>query len=334
MRTVLRPPGNSAARATITARVPVHYTAGARPDLDLPAHVRAGSALCWVGERLAIVQDDVRCVALLDPARGDCVAVPLAAGHDGARLFDAGRGNKKHKLDLEACVSWTDARGAAVLALGSGSTARRETMVELRIGLEGVIVVREIHAPRFYARLRETTAFAGSELNIEGAVLLDDNQTLRLFQRGNGARCNGLEPIDATIDVDFVALLQGLARDDVAEPMLTNLRQYDLGRTDGARITFTDAARDGDRVMFLASAEDSPDAYNDGPVTGVFVGWIEPSGEIDAMARVLDSSGAPFVLKAEGLALDRTHTGRAWVVLDRDAPDVASDLCTLEFTRG
>jgi hypothetical protein len=316
-------------RAEVRSRRPLRYAEGARQALDLPAHVRAGSALAWVGARLAVVQDDVRCVALVDPVSTAVEAIALAPGADGARQFDERRGNKQLKLDLESCISYSEGTTTTLIAFGSGSSPRRETLVVLEIGAE--VRVREVAAPRFFGALRATREFAGSELNLEGAALLP-NGALRLFQRGNGMARDGREPLDATADLDFALLRDGIARNDVPAPRLRDIRRYDLGRCGAARITFTDAAVDGDEVLFLATAEDSPDAVSDGPVTGVFLGRIGADGGVRAMARITDSNGAPFLDKAEGLALDPDAHGSAYLVLDRDDPAIASDLCTLRFT--
>lgn len=306
------------------------YAGGARPDLDLPAHVRAGSGLCWVGERLAVVQDDVRCVALVDPRTGSVEAVALAAGEGGLRQFDEGRGNKSHKLDLEACVAYREGDAHVLVAFGSGSSSRRETIVTVTLHDDGRREVREVAAPQLYASLRACAGFAGSELNIEGVVLGRD--TLTFFQRGNGAPALGRMPVDATASVPRAALMESLARGEPAPAVPDAVLQYDLGAIEGARLTFTDATRDGEDIVFLATAEASPDAVRDGPVTGVALGWIAYDGEA-RLTTILGMDGRPFVDKAEGIALDPSRPDRAYVVLDRDDAALPCELCVLTFTR-
>src|SRR5450432_1790777 len=89
--------------ATVISRRPLYYSDGADDVLDRPKHVRAGSSLAWVGDRLAVVQDDTNFIALIDPSNQRVTAVPVPAGHNGVRQFGDSRGNKKWKLDLEAC---------------------------------------------------------------------------------------------------------------------------------------------------------------------------------------------------------------------------------------
>ena len=99
--------------------------------------------------------------------------------------------------------------------------------------------------------------------------------------------------------------------------------QYDLGRANGVRLTFTDAAGD----LFLAVAEDSPDAYRDGPIAAAILGRIAADGAA-RFTHLRDPEGRPFVEKAEGLAIADSST--AWIVLDRDDPTTPAELCRVE----
>ena len=185
----------------IVREVPLRYADGADAALDRPAHVRAGSGLAWVGDRLAVVQDDANFIALVDPASGLASSVVLPAGADGARQFDTGRGNKKQKFDLEALVSIEHADGAMLLAIGSGSSKKRERMVTVQRAGESGESLALIAAPGMYELLREASDFSGSDMNIEGAVLI--GEVLRLFGRGNGEATKRHVPLDATCDLHW-----------------------------------------------------------------------------------------------------------------------------------
>ena len=78
---------------------------------------------------IAVIQDDANFIGLLDPESGRISSVTLPAGDGGVRQFDELRGNKKQKLDLEAAVTLTIDGRAVLIALGSGSTKRREQIV-------------------------------------------------------------------------------------------------------------------------------------------------------------------------------------------------------------
>jgi hypothetical protein len=319
---------------TLTARVRSRrrllYTEGPAPDLDRPAHVRAGSGLAWIGTRLAVIQDDACFVALVDPQGDEVRAVTLPA-IEGVRQFDDVRGNKRAKLDLEACVAIDDGTGPLLLAFGSGSTDRRERAL-VAAGLErGAAEVALVEARALYAALREARAFSGSQLNLEGVATQGEH--IVLMQRGNGKPVGALSPVDATCRVERAALLRYLhdpAR--TPPPPLEAITQYDLGLVRGVRLTFTDvtATPDGG-LAFLAAAEASPDTYRDGPVAGVTLGVIDRDGAA-RWAPLVAADGRPFVDKAEGLALDPHDARRAYLVLDLDDPAAPSELCEVELT--
>jgi hypothetical protein len=305
--------------ARVVERRELRY-ASADPAEDRPAFVRSGSALARFGRRLAVIQDDAHFVALVDPRSLQVEPRAFARGEGGARLFDDSRGNKAHKLDLEACV----VLGDTLIAFGSGSTPRRARLLVMRQTGEPEIV----DAPELYAALRAAREFAGAELNVEGAVAYDDGR-LVLFQRGNGRARDGLDPVDATCELrwsELVALIEGRS----AKLEVERVKQYDLGEIAGVRLTFTDAARLGTRALFLAAAEASPDVTCDGPVFGVAVGVIEEDGAARHTA-IVEASGQPFTAKAEGLWVDADEPTRGFVVIDADDPDRASELCVLEL---
>jgi hypothetical protein len=286
------------------SRLPLHYTVAAAG----PLHVRSGSALVRFGERLAVIQDDAGVVAFVDLASGAVEAVPLPGAPSGA--------DKSTKLDLEAAV----VVGGSLIAFGSGSTPARERIVVIDRDRRA----RIIDAPVLYAALRATREFSGAELNIEGAW--SDGERLRLFNRGNGRLCDGVSPVDATCDLDLRALL-GYLDGHCAPPPPREITQYDLGRVAGVRLTFTDAAG----AYYLAAAEDCPDAVQDGPVCGVALGIIPPTGE-PRYTLIRERDETLFTLKAEGLCLDDNDASRAWTVVDLDNPDQASLLCELSLT--
>jgi hypothetical protein len=303
-------------RAVVKARRSLSYDEGASEAEDRPAHVRAASAAARVGSTLVVVQDDAGFVALVDLVSGATRAVPLPRGPGGARQFDDRRGNKKRKLDLEACVI----DGSTVVAFGSGSTPERERIILVENVLGPSPAARVHDAGALYAELRRETSFSGSELNVEGAVLAGDR--LVLFQRGNGAPRGGLEPVDATCELPWrdvrAYLLIG-----APPPPPERVVRYDLGSVGGVRLTFTDAAlAPSGAIVFLAAAERSPDATSDGPVVGVALGVL--AGGQARMTLVRDGEQAPLLSKAEGIVLEGSK--HAWLVVDTDDPDAPAEL--------
>ena len=299
----------------------LRYAAGPSAEADRPAFVRAASGLAWMGGELAVVQDDASFVGLVADD-GTVRAAPLPRGEGGRRVFEERLGNKQHKLDLEASVA-VDGR---LFAFGSGSLPARERIAIV----ERDARARIVDASRFYTMLRETHAFSGSELNVEGAVVLGD--TLRLFQRGNGAPRDGLSPVNATADVSLAALLAWLDAGARAEPpALARIVQYDLGSVAGVPYTFTDAAAfDAARILFLAGAEDSPDTYRDGAILGARIGVIDDSGA--RYTDLIDPHGHRAAVKAEGILPDPHDRTRVHIVLDPDDPDRPAQLCTARLS--
>lgn len=315
--------------ARIVARRPLHYASG--PDLgeDRPAHVRAGSGLVRFGTGLAIVQDDADFVALIDAASGVVEPVALPRRGTGVRQFDDERGNKAEKLDFEACVVAEIRSVETLLAFGSGSTPARESVLVFE---RGERVPRVVHATGLYAALREERDFSGSELNVEGAVLVGG--ALRLFQRGNGAARGGLSPVNATCDVPWSYVVDLAGGRAVGAPSVGAVAQFDLGSVSDIALTFTDAtvATSGD-VMYLAAAEGSPDAVSDGAVVGAALGVIRTTSRgIEARyTPLIGEDGAPAREKAEGVALGESRD-HAYLVLDVDDPGRPSELCLVELS--
>jgi hypothetical protein len=311
------------ARAVLRDLEPLCFSDGGNPIADYVSQVRAGSAVRRWGERLVIVQDDVNVLALRDAA-GGIRAHLLPWGEGGRRRFDDTLGNKAAKLDLEAGVVLPDGR---FLALGSGSTVRRQRLVVA--WPDGRVALRE--AGELYELLRATRQFSGAELNVEGAVVIDDR--LRLFQRGNGAPTAELTAVNATGDFDLADWVRWLDGEGPV-PALLAIVQYDLGTVAGVPLGFTDAAAlASGAVVFLAGAEASPDAAQDGPVAGCRVGLID--GDDVWIWDIVDERGEPVQLKLEGiepLGADGGVPLRFGVVADMDQPDLPALIGTLDLT--
>jgi len=314
---------DSRLRARVLDRWALRYDAGADPTLDRPGHVRAASGLAWFRGQLAVVQDDASFLALIDPRARKVGSWPLPAGPGGVRLFDDGRGNKLDKLDLESCVSGSWEGEDVLLAFGSGSRPERERVAVIRGRGPHALGVELVDAGELYAALRADRGFSGSELNLEGAALLQGG-VLRLAQRGNGTPRDGLDPRDATCDLswdDLLAYLGGRS----GPPTHGQVVAYELGELDGVGLTFTDlCAGPGGKTLYLAGAEDSPDAVRDGPVTGAAIGVLTERG--GRWTPLRDREGAVLTDKAEGLVLDPSRQGRALVVVDPDRAEAEAEL--------
>ncbi|MBA2662216.1 MAG: hypothetical protein H0U74_07960 [Bradymonadaceae bacterium] len=306
----------------------LYYHSGADPLLDQPAHVRAGSALVRVGSKLAVIQDDANFIALVELPGLRTEALVLPAGPGGLRLFGDDRGNKADKWDLEAALSIEDAQGTTLVAFGSGSSARRFYVVIVRwTSSNATPQVSVVHRPAFYQALLDDRAFSGAALNIEGAALSVDGQSVHLFQRGNGDLVDGVAPVNAVCTLDWAPLHAHLLDANEPLPRLRDVVQYALGSVGGVSLSFTDATNAGPHLIYCAAAEDTPDTYSDGPVVGTALGVI--TGGETRYTPLLDAEDRPFLAKIEGVLL--IDEKRAFVVTDRDDPELPSQLCEVEL---
>lgn len=285
----------------------LRYDAGSAAEEDRPAHVRAASGLAFHGGRLVVIQDDASFLAVV--TNDGVSAIKLPRGADGRRRFEVALGNKRDKLDLESCV----AIGDELWAFGSGSLPIREKICRVQHA-----VPRVLDAAPLYARMREAL---GCALNIEGVARVDD--ALWFFHRGNtGAGDGG----PAIIEVSLSAMRAWLdAR--AALPAIERVQAFDLGAIEGSPLGFTDAVAYRAGVLYLASAEATDNAIDDGHVLGSQLGIITRDGV--RAAPLTGPAGEP--VKAEGLALDPARPGHGWVALDPDDPEKPATLLDIEL---
>lgn len=267
--------------------------------LDItPLHeVRAGSAVVWADDRLLVVQDDATSAFWIDPVTG--VATRLILEGDGAPL------SKADKPDYEAAFVGF---GGTIYIVGSGSSPKRRRVARFDPWSAAGTAIEHFDCPRLFDAL---AAALGDTPNIEGAVLLQG--TVRLFHRGAGGRPS------ATADVPLGALEGGPAA-------VRDVIRHDLGAVNGVALTFTDAAPIGrrDAILYLAVAEDTPNAIDDGPIVGAAVGVIEAGAARYALLEEPD--GSPSLRKIEGVAID-AGSNRGFLVTDPDDPNCPAELC-------
>jgi hypothetical protein len=296
----------------IVASRTLTYDTTAEPHDDRPAHVRAGSGLALHAGRLVVIQDDASFFGIVTP--DGVSAQKLPRGLDGRRRFEVAIGNKLDKLDLESCVAIDD----ELWAFGSGSLPIRDKLCRVSAGIS-----RVIDAGPLYARFREAL---NGVLNLEGAarVVTGELDELWLFHRGN---CGSTDPGPAVIRVRTAALRAWVAA-TAPMPAIVALDGYALGGPPSGSFGFTDAVAIGDQVLYLACAEASPNAVDDGAILGSQLGVIHASGVRCAPLSAVD--GSP--IKAEGIAFDPQRPDHLWVVADPDDTEQPAILFDVELT--
>lgn len=162
---------------------------------------------------------------------------------------------------------------------------------------------------------------------MEGAVYLGDDK-IRLFQRGNGAPRDGLQPVDATCDLAWSALWTHLQQPSTPPPSPENIVQYRLGELHGQRLNFSDAEAVGDVILYSASAEASSETGKDGAIRGSVLGVIDATGA--RYTSLTTQDGRAFEEKIEGLTIGLGDPYHAYFVVDDDK-DQPSELFEVEL---
>ncbi|MCX7606758.1 MAG: hypothetical protein N2170_05785 [Bacteroidia bacterium] len=284
--------------------------------------VRAASGLLADDKFLWIIQDDTPALIRFSAGTAAIEGFPLFPGMSAFPAPDP----KPQKLDLEA-ATWVPpfpSNGAKQLLLfGSGSRPYREKIASLLLLNDIPSEISLSHAPHLYALLRAFLA-PSAELNIEGVVWLPDTDVLRFFQRGTPQTPN------ATCDLPWNAVQEYLQQPERASlPSPLNLYGYELGTLSGVPLSFTDATYHPAGIFYTAVAEATDNAYEDGPVIGSVVGWIDTKGAL-LQAPLRDADGALLPIKVEGIARDPHHPYRFYLVTDPDDASQPSELLWIE----
>lgn len=266
--------------------------------------VRAGSALVRHRERLLLAQDDDYTLFWVDVE-----ATPVGTESVPLRQ-DNGAMPKALKPDFEAAARLADGR---ILVMGSGSAEPRRTVVLVDPDTNNFTTH---DAGRLYDLVSEAV---GHEINLEG--VLEVPEGLLLFHRGNSG--------DGNATISFAV--------NPENPVAARVREvirWDLGTVPGENgqvaLTFTDADVDvRGRHWYIAAAEDTPNAIDDGPVVGSAIGIMV--GTEAHWVPITEPDGSVSCRKYEGLVIDDDLAG-AWLVTDPDDENLHAELCRVRLT--
>lgn len=191
---------------------------------------------------------------------------------------------KKNKPDFEAITL----KGDELHIFGSGSTEKRNRKLIFNTKTQQT---SEVNLEPLYQKIKKETHISDDDLNIEGALYYKDD--LYLFQRGNGANSKNGIAVIKNDNIQFHAI--------------------QLPKIKHVEATFTDAILVGNKVYFLASAEDTTSTYNDGEVLGSIIGCMNIKNfKIEFTYQISDKH------KFEGLTLSKNTKGEIEFLLCED----------------
>lgn len=303
-------------KAVISQKVPL-------PDIP------SASGIEWVGDHYYVIGDDSPYLFCLNAEFKVVQKVPLLE----ADSLVEGRIPKTVKPDLEAITSLTLDGQPYVFIIGSGSTTARHNGYLVPLSRQGAGKPVLIPLQPLYDQLRHDKSIIGeATLNIEG--LAADEEYLYLLQRFAPGGNNVL------ITYTLSAIEPYLSGKGPA-PKPNSVQTWALPEMEQIKTGFSGLAQAlGGRLLFTASAEETPNAVLDGEIYGSLVGWLKAhtADEAGHLAKpqvvvpITEANGTPYKSKVESICIieeDRHHL-QAVAVSDND--NGASELIKLTFS--
>lgn len=224
---------------------------------------------------------------------------------------------KIDKPDFEAMEMISDTE---MLIFGSGSKApERDVCVWVEIK-EDAIAHQSYNIGAFYTYLRHLEIMQGYELNIEAFTLLDD--ICYLFNRGRNV-------IFSFSLSEFLNFCNTEAPVPIAKTHLVSLPKInDLQAGFSGATTLENRSS----LIFTATVEGTPNAYDDGEILGSFIGVIKLNATGIAQDFVVQPIPNPgFPLKVESVIIDKiiskSETDLVLVTDNDGAPSHIIRLC-------
>lgn len=215
---------------------------------------------------------------------------------------------KKDKSDFEAITIF----GNSLYVFGSGSTEKRNKMIEVNSSDKKVIATNDLAG--LYTVMQSFGAIKPEDFNIEGAIYTGERWFL--LNRGNGgSHKNVLFTIEGKNLINDFTILSN---------------DYKLPKIKGVRSSFTDGILVEDGIYFLATAEDTASTYDDGEVLGSFIGRINlKTMKIDFTQKISSTH------KFEGLTLYSNSKEKIEFLLceDKDTEVLETDIYKLTLDK-
>lgn len=215
---------------------------------------------------------------------------------------------KKDKSDFEAVTEFD----GKIYVFGSGSTEKRNKMVTLDAKSKAIMATTDLSD--LYLAMQSFAELPENDLNIEGATF--NGSEWFFFNRGNGAKGKNI-----------VFTVQGK---NLTEEFNIIATEFKLPKLKGIRSSFTDAVTVGNKMYFLATAENTDSTYNDGEVLGSIIGCIDLTKmKIDFTKKITDTH------KFEGLTLYQETDKEITFLLceDNDTEELKANIFTLSLKK-
>lgn len=275
---------------------------------DRPPFIAAASGLVRHGGYCSVIGDDEHHLGVFSAhdLRPEQI-LRLLPGD----LPTAPKKRKKLKPDFEVLTLLPPAEKyphGALLVMGSGSKPNRNLGLLLALTAQNIPHAAQTLTIDFSALYAELQREFGV-VNIEGATVQSTH--LVLTQRGNKG-----DGENAVIRLQLDELLPELWRGDATAKTLRDIRHHQIGVIDNVPLGFSDVTclPDG-RLLALAVAEDTDDAYLDGATLGSCLCEFNADNDLARVTRL------NIAEKVEGIAVWSAEQKTLAFVTDADDPE-------------
>ncbi|MFC6997274.1 DUF6929 family protein [Rufibacter roseus] len=290
--------------------------------------IPSASGIEKIGNRYYVIGDDSPYLFTLDEEFKIVNKTTLTA----TTSMSQGRIPKPMKPDFEAITSLELEGQHFLFIIGSGSTEKRNIGFLVPVNRTGPGKPIQVPLQELYGQLAKDQKVVGKALlNIEG--LAADEEYVYLLQRFAPGGQNVLITYSLHSLTPFL-----LGRAAAPAPM--EIKPFALPELENISTGFsgvTSALRG--RLLFTASAEETPNAVLDGEVYGSMVGWIHahrlPGGPLSnptVVVPITDKTGMPYKGKIESICILKDTDGLVEAVAVTDSDDGLSELVVLHFT--
>jgi hypothetical protein len=290
--------------------------------------IPSASGIERVGQQYYVIGDDSPYLFTLDESFKVVHKTPLFQANSVVN----GRIPKPVKPDLEAITQITLEGGQpSLLIVGSGATEPRNTGFLIPLTRNGPGKPITINLKPLYDQLRANKSVTGqAALNIEG--LAADEEYLYLLQRYAPGGQNVL--ITYTMDSITPFLLgKGPA------PKPAGIQAWELPDLEQTKTGFSGMTTAlGGRMLFTASAEETPNAVLDGEIYGSMVGLLQAHphkttqpAKLQVVVPITEKDGIAYKSKIESICISGQDRNDLTAVCVADNDNGHSELVVVKF---